>query len=166
MVQIQLRVKRYYTYHIIRLALQNNISLRNGNMTTCPTDALKDNQSNPYPGRRKPKPKLPSSVSELISLFWKGRPNSRICINLHQGRSATWNSFVFPLKSGLLVRDVSFKEKTLYVAGPEAGVGLSICYAVIKEAVTCWKRAVQRRSAQAKWFHPLTAPSALQELKA
>lgn len=40
-------------------------------MTTCPTDALKDNQSNPYPGGRKPKPKLPSSVSKLISLFWK-----------------------------------------------------------------------------------------------
>lgn len=95
MVRFQLRVKRYYTYHIIRLALQNNIFLRNGNMTTCPTDALKDNQSNPYPEGRKPKPKYPSSVSKLISLFWKKGSNSRICISLHERKSALCNSFIF-----------------------------------------------------------------------
>lgn len=95
MLRFQLRVKRYYTYHIIRLALQNNISLRNGNMTTCPTDALKDNQSNPYPEGMKPKPKHPSSVSKLISLFWKKGSNSRICISLHERKSALCNSVIF-----------------------------------------------------------------------
>lgn len=46
-------------------------------------------------GGRKPKPKHPSSVSKLISLFWKRGSNSRICISLHERRSAVWNSFVF-----------------------------------------------------------------------
>lgn len=44
-------------------------------MTTCPTDALKNNQSNPYPRGRGPKPKLPSSMSKPICLFWKGEAN-------------------------------------------------------------------------------------------
>lgn len=127
MVKIQLRVKRFYTYHIIRLALQNNISLRNGNMTTCPTDALKDNQSNPYPGGMKPKPKLPSSVSKLISLFWKRGPNSRICVSLHERKSASWKCRI-PLKSNLffVTKQFSTKEKRLFPTGPEVAVIVSM----------------------------------------
>lgn len=35
---------------LLRLVLQNNICSWNSNMTACWNDALKDNQSNPYPG--------------------------------------------------------------------------------------------------------------------
>lgn len=57
-------------------------------MTTCPTDALKDNHSNPYPGGRKPKPKLPFiCVKANIFVLEKG-PKSRICISLHDRKSA------------------------------------------------------------------------------
>lgn len=39
-------------------------------------------------------------------------------------------------------------------------VAASICYPIVTEATTCWRRAMQRPPEQAKWFHPLTAPAA------
>lgn len=105
-------------------------------MTTCPNDALKDNQSNPYPRGRKPKPKFPSSVSKLTSLFWK----RGITFKLYSTEMQLRFTFCHH-------KDLSTQELNLFVV---------FCLLRITEGMTYKKGAKHHLLAQAMDLHPLT----------